>query len=220
MNVSKLLGKIGFKSIGGKANRLSKTDFGILKVAFMVAALDGEITEAEYKAFELLAKNCRGYSVKSAAAALDEAMRSAGYLMLFSQRNNEKDLVKAFMAEARAALPNGFAYLSIEEIRRAIVTWIVMGLSDGDYSVRERNCIESLRKFFAELKALRIQQEEEQWLSLSTDLRQACASMNVQPQATVELVSKDFVGQVERLVQQYGDKAEAMKMLDSLIKGK
>ena len=187
MNLTKLVRSFNFK----KFTKASRTDFGVLKVAFMVAALDGEVSDAEYRALEALAKKCRGYTPKTAAKALDEAMRSAGYLMLFARRATDTALVKAFMGEAQAALPNGFAYFSIEDVRRAIVTWIAMGMSDGDYSAREKKCIEALRKLFAELKVMRIQAEEEQWLQLAPAFRQASAPGS--RKSTVELVSRGFV---------------------------
>ena len=213
MNLKKLIGSFNFK----KFSKASRTDFGVLKVAFMVAALDGEVTDAEYKALDALAKKCRGYTPKAAEKAFDDAMRSAGYLMLRSKRARDEDLIKAFIAEAQAALPMGFAYFSAEDVRRAVITWIAMGMSDGDYSAREKKCVEALRKLFAELKVGRIQAEEEQWLALAPAFRQAC-----EPglrNATVELVSRDFVKRVERLVAQYGDSADAAKKLDELIGG-
>ena len=213
MNLSKLVSGFNFK----KFTKASRTDFGVLKVAFMVAALDGEVTDAEYKAIGALAKKCRGYTPKAAAKALDEAMRSAGYLMLYARRAKDSDLVKAFVAEAQAALPMGFAYFSIEDIRRAIVTWIAMGMSDGDYSSREKKCIESLRQVFAELKVMRLETAEEQWLQLAPAFRQACA--DAPRNADVELVSRNFVKRVEQLVGQYGDSAAAAKALKDLIAG-
>ena len=213
MNLTKLIGSFNLR----KFSKASRTDFGVLKVAFMVAALDGEVTDAEYKAFDALAKKCRGYTAEAAETALDEAMRSAGYLMLLSKRAKEDALVKAFLTEAQAALPMGFAYFSADDVRRAIVTWIAMGMSDGDYSAREKACIEALRKLFAELKVMRIQSEEEQWLSLAPAFRESCAS--AARNATVELVSRDFVSRVERLVAQYGDSAEAAEKLRELIDG-
>ena len=200
-----------------RAAKLGKTDFGVLKVACMVAALDGEITDAEYAAFEALAQKCRGYTAETAAKALDEAMRSAGYLLLLSRRVSDEELVSAFTDEALAALPDGFAYLSIEEVRRAVVTWIAMGLSDGDYSPRERLCIEKLRKLFAELKVMRVQAESERWLDLVPAIDDAGGSGTT---GTVELVSKDFVVRVEELVAQYGDSADAAKELEELIAGR
>ena len=211
MNLTKLIGSFNFK----KFSKASRTDFGVLKVAFMVAALDGEVTDAEYKSLEALAKKCRGYTPKAAAAALDEAMRSAGYLMLLGRRAKDAELVKAFIREAQAALPNGFAYFSIEDVRRAIVTWIALGMSDGDYSAREKMCVEALRKQFAKLVISRVEAEEERWRALSPTFRQAFGP--VPRRASVDLVAQSFVMRVERLVAQYGDEAAAAKELKRLI---
>ena len=213
MNLTKLIGSFNFK----KFSKASRTDFGVLKVAFMVAALDGEVTDAEYRALEALAKKCRGYTPKAAATALDEAMRSAGYLMLLGRRTKDAGLAAAFIREARAALPNGFAYFSIEDVRRAVVTWIAMGMSDGDYSAREKKCIEALRKHFAELKVSRAEAEEEQWRSLAPAFQKAYASAS--RRAFVDLVPQDFVTRVERLVAQYGDEAGAASELKKLVEG-
>ena len=214
MNLTKLIGSFNLK----KFSKASRTDFGVLKVAFMVAALDGEVSDAECRALDALAKKCRGYTPKAAATALDEAMRSAGYLMLFGRRAKDAELVEAFVKEAQAALPDGFAYFSVEDVRRAVVTWIAMGMSDGDYSAREKKCIEALRKRFAELKVSRVEAEEEQWRSLGPALQQAYSSAS--RRAVVKLVPQDFVARVERLVALYGDEAGAASELKALVEGR
>ena len=211
MNLAKLIGSFKFRKLG----KASRTDFGVLKVALMVAALDGEVTDAEYRTFDALAKKCRGYTPKAAATALDEAMRSAGYLMLLGRRVKDAALVTAFIREAQAALPDGFAYFSIEDVRRAVVTWIAMGMSDGDYSAREKKCIEALRKHFAKLKVLRAEAEEEKWAALAPTFRTSCDPGRLR--SAVELVSRDFVTRVEGLVMQYGDSAAAAKELKKLV---
>jgi len=223
MNIIKFVKDVNFKSIGkalGLKEHIAKADLGVLKVAFMVAALDGDVTEKEYEAFDLLAKKCRGYTPEAAAEALDEAMHSAGYLMLLSKRvKKDGEIVSAFMREAKKALPDGFAYLSLEDVRRAIVTWIAMGLSDGDYSARERRCIETLRKLFAELKVMKNQQDDERWMALSADFRQVSAIGSVSSsRSRLELVSKNFVAGVEALIGKYGDSADGAKLLKELVK--
>ena len=90
-----------------------------------------------------------------------------------------------------------------------------MGLSDGDYSVREKACIEALRKNFAELKVSRLMEEEERWAALSPSYRAAFAT-NHQGQIA-QIITKDFVTRVEELVAQYGDSAEATKALKTLV---
>lgn len=195
MNISKFTNYV-------KTIKFRKIDFGVAKVAFMIAALDGEITEAEYKALEALLKKCRGYSKASADAAMDAAMRSAGYLLLLAHRVSDAALVKAFVAEAQAALPANFDCLSVDEIRRAFITWIAMGLSDGDYSAREKKCIDALRKICAEKQAAH------QQVAVSGIYLAAVAPV---------VVSPDFLRVAAELVAQYGDEKDAAKELEKLV---
>ena len=212
MNLAKFIGSFNLKKFG----KACRTDFGVFKVAFMVAALDGEVTDVEYRALDALAKKCRGYTPKAAAAAFDEAMHSAGYLMLLGHRAKDSELAAAFIREAQAALPDGFAYFSVEDVRRAVVTWIAMGMSDGDYSAREKKCIEALRKRFAELKVGREKAEEADLLkTIGPAFRQVYG-----PAARNELLRlfpRDFMARVADLVVQYGDVKDAAKELDKLI---
>ena len=203
MNLGKIVGNMMSRTVGRvKAARFGKVDLGVVKVALMVAALDGEVTEEEYKALDALVKKCRGYSKKAADKALDEAMRSAGYLLLLGRRASDKAFVRAFVAEARKALPNGFEDLSVEEVRRAIVMWIAMGMSDGDYSSREKKCIEAIRKAFAEHK-VRSQQD--------------AVSFSAQMAGAYLAVPSGFIASAEELVAQYGDEAGAAKALEKLV---
>ena len=211
MDLGKLFGSFKFRKLG----KVGKTDFGVLKVAYMVAALDGEVSESEFKALDTLAKKCRGYTPKIAAQAIDEALRSAGYLMLLSKREKDAALVSAFVREAKAALPNGFAYMAIEDVRRAVATWVAMGMSDGDYSAREKKCIEALRKLFAELKVMRADAETLQALDVVPGfLTPGDSASNA---TSIALVTRGFVSRVEDLFEQYGDSAAAAKLLQELV---
>lgn len=211
MDLDKLFGSFKFK----KLDKVGKTDFGVLKVAYMVAALDGEVSESEFKALDALAKKCRGYTPKIAAQAIDEALRSAGYLMLLSKREKDAALVAAFVREAKAALPNGFAYMAIEDVRRAVATWVAMGMSDGDYSAREKKCIEALRKLFAELKVMRADAETLQALDVVPGF--LTPGDSVSNATSIALVTRGFVSRVEDLFEQYGDSAAAAKLLQELV---
>ena len=203
MKLGKIVSSLMSRTVGCvKAARYGKVDLGIVKVALMVAALDGEVTEEEYKALDALLKKCRGYTKRAADEAMDEAMRSAGYLLLLGRRASDKAFVKAFVLEARKALPNGFEDLSAGEVRRAVVMWIAMGMSDGDYTSREKKCIEALRKAFAEHKVRR---------------QQAAVDLSAQMSGVTMAVSSGFIVSAEELVAQYGDEAGAAKELEKLI---
>lgn len=202
-----------------KSRKDGKTDFGILKVAFMVAALDGDITGNEYDIFEKMAQKCRGCTAETASKALAAAMRSAGYLMLLAQRVPTEQLIEAFIAEAEDALPNGFASMSIKEVRRAIVAWIAMAMSDGDYSAREKACIEALRRHFAELKVMRQMQEAHCAAAAGSVFGQAFDLGGAMSVGGGVLVSQDFVGRVENVMQRLGSSEDADKELERLIEG-
>lgn len=218
MDIIKVMKGIVFKSTGKSSAvkaKLRKTDLGILKVALMVAALDGKVLESEYAAFRLLAKKGMGYSDEAAEAALREAMRSAGYMLLIASSGASlDDLVGEFMKEAEAVLPTGFAYLLVEDVRQAVVTWIAMAMSDGDYSLRERACVEALRLHFAELKATRIELENEYWRSLPASVR---CIVEEYPGSRLKLVSKDFIGKVSAIVGEFGNSADAKRRLAALV---
>lgn len=221
--LSKIIGGFKIKALRkafSHREKINRADLGVLKVAFMISALDGAITDAEYGTFDLMARKCRGYTPEGAAEALDEAMRSAGYLMLKAQRATDAELVKAFVAEAKAALPDGFAYLSLEDIRRAVVTWVMMGLSDGDYSPRERKCIEAIRRLFAELKADRVREEAARQIALSSDFAFEQVLSSGTAAAHFSLVTKDFISEVEETLRKAGDATVAAKELAKLIEGK
>ena len=215
MDLSKLVRSLKFKSVRLFRDRFGKTDLGVLKVAFMIAALDGEVSDAEYAAFDALAKKCRGYTPEGASAALNEAMRSAGYLMLLSKRVKPSLLVRAFVQEAKAALPRGFAYSSVEDVRRAVIIWIAMGMSDGDYSSREKACIEAIRRHFAELKISRDDDDFERCMAMSPTFRMAYGPGTVRLAET--LIPRGFADRVEDLIAKYGDSADAEKELKNLI---
>lgn len=206
MNLLKFVSDLKYRSA-------KKTDVGILRVAFMVAALDGEVTDEEYETFRKMALECRGADEKTADEAMAGAMRSAGYLMLLSKRVSEQSLVDAFIDEAEDALPSGFAAMPIDDIRRAVVTWIAMGMSDGEYSGRERVCIEALRRHFAELKVMRQQQNSACMAGPNSVLGQVMDTSC----AVGEALSKDFVARVEQLVWRMGSDDAAAKELEELI---
>lgn len=217
MDLIKLIKSISFSSVGNAVKTRSKAkraDLGILKVALMVAALDGKVLDLEYEAFSLLACKSLGYTDKQAEAAMDQALRAAGYIMLQASRMSDEELVKIFIREAELALPSGFANMAIEDIRRAIITWIAMAISDGDYSHRERICIEAVRQHFAELKAGRMELNNKYWQSVPANVR---CIVEDYPGSRLKLASKDFVGKVETIVQQFGGTADAKRKLSSLI---
>jgi len=217
MNLKKLAEGFNLKALGKALafeERIGKADLGVLKVAFMVAALDGEVTAEEYEVFDALAKKCRGYTPETAEAALHAAMRSAGYLMLLSKRVATPELVQAFIGEAQTALPDGFAYLPIDDVRQAFVTWMAVGMSDGDYSERERACIEALRQNFAKLKVTNpTDYMNYQALFLPHFDMTGCVASGMM----VDVFPENLSTKVEELVAKYGDTESAAEELKRIL---
>jgi len=188
--------KLNGKDKGGK---LAQLDRGILDVALMISALDGEILPAEVAAYYRLLGKCRGCSKKESAAVLDAALHKAGYLIARKQMGtNDKGCLDAFLREAVQALPAGFAAGSLADLRRAFVFWTTMGLSDGKYSQLERAAVHALADGFAKVR---------------------CAAKGKRAK-TLPLLEADFLDKVEKLVKDLSvaaRRAKAQAALDALI---
>ena len=167
LSVAKLLSGLKFNYLKEDESAIGKVDFGVLTVAMMVAALDGVIEPTELKAFSKLADQCR-VGAGERAVRYGAALHSAGYMLLVSRSGaSKKAIVQAFVAEAEKVLPRGFAGGSGEDIRRALVIWITMGLSDGRFSGIERACVEAFCAQVAEImKKRRNSRRERLWLGL------------------------------------------------------
>ena len=151
----KIVSAFKFNYMKEDDSALGRVDFGVLTVAMMVAALDGVIRPEELAAFAKLAKKCR-VSDGERAAYYESALHSAGYILLMSRSGlSEKALVASFVREAAKVLPTGFAGGSPEDIRRALVIWVTMGASDGDFCGIERKCVDAVRAQAAEIMSRR-----------------------------------------------------------------
>ena len=140
----KIISGLKFNYLKEDDSELGKVDFGVLTVSMMVAALDGTIQPSELEAFSKLSKECR-VSDGERAAYYESALHSAGYILLISRSGlSEKAIVAAFAKEAAKVLPMGFAGGRPEDIRRALVIWVTMGTSDGDFCGIERACVDAI----------------------------------------------------------------------------
>ena len=132
--------------VGREPAKFGRADAAVLKVAMAIAALDGNVTDAELKAFERLAKKCRGYNAEAAKAVFLEGLKAAGYIELAARTLKDRELLAAFVAEAERILPSGFAFGDAKDVRRAFVMWTAMAMSDNDYSDVERKALTAFRK--------------------------------------------------------------------------
>ena len=142
--VTKILNALKFDYLKEDESELGRVDFGVLTVAMMVAALDGVIQPDELKSFSRLAEKCR-VSKGEKAAHYNAALHSAGYILLLARSGmSKRALSLVFLDEAERVLPLGFAGGKAEDIRRALVLWVTMGLSDGEFSGIERAAVEAV----------------------------------------------------------------------------
>ena len=132
-----------FAELTGK-NRFDKIDFVILKTMLMLAAVDGEIGDDEIGRFRELAAKCRGYSGETFETLWDEALRSAGYLLLQSRFLEREDLVAAFVKEAEKDFVGELSLALAADRTRAFELLERMASADGDYSEIERASITTL----------------------------------------------------------------------------
>lgn len=149
--VERVLTGLKFNYLKDDESELGQVDFGVLTVAMMVASLDGVIEQTELKAFSKLSEQCR-VSKGERAAHYNAALHSAGYMLLHARSGmTRRALSLVFLDEAERVLPMGFAGGKAEDIRRALVLWVSMGLSDGEFSGVERASVEAFCARVAEI---------------------------------------------------------------------
>ncbi len=136
-------------------------EFAILKVAFLLTAIDGRIEESERKMFDTLAARCREVDVdeaKTVLASVDSAtkrmLRAAGrkgvaFMACVAKRScgssESKDVLNLFMEEVNVICDWAEFVKDSARVRRAFVMWTAMVMSDGDYSEIESTAISRLQ---------------------------------------------------------------------------
>ena len=129
--------------LAGK-NRFGREDFVLLKTALMLAAVDGEVGADEVGRFKELAAKCRGYNGESFEVLWEQALRSAGYLLIQSRFLGTEELAAVFVKEAEKDFVGEVVLETREERVRAFELLDRMAMADGDYSEVEHACIAAL----------------------------------------------------------------------------
>ena len=125
-------------------NKFGKEDFVLLKTALMLAAVDGEVSSDEVDRFKELAAKCRGNNGESFEDLWEQALRSAGYLLIQSRFLGTEELAAAFVKEAEKDFVGTVVLETREERVRAFELLDRMAMADGDYSAVEHACIAAL----------------------------------------------------------------------------
>ena len=132
-----------FADLTGK-NRFGREDFVLLKTTLTLAAADGEISADEVARFRELAEACRGYNGESFETLWEQALRSAGYLLIQSHFLDPEELAETFVKEAEKDFVGTVILETNEERARAFELLDRMAMADGDYSAVEHACIAAL----------------------------------------------------------------------------
>ena len=143
-------------------------EFAILKIAFLLATVDGKIDDSEREMYDRLAEQCKDVDVDQAQTVLKEvdaatkrllkaknskSQTASGTLESFFGKIatkehrflSENEFLDKFMEEADAVCDWASFVKDSSRVRRAFVMWMAMAMSDGDYSAIERAAIERLR---------------------------------------------------------------------------
>lgn len=147
MNIESFLNTVTEFFRGNKEADVARVrlDRGVLDVAMMIAAIDGEILPAEIAAYNRLLADCRGMTKADIPAATSEMMRKMDFLASLKQSGiSDRECIVSFVREATAQLSESFSLSSAADRRRAIVFWTMMAFSDGDYSSLERAAVHAL----------------------------------------------------------------------------
>ena len=133
--LKKFLAKRGFSSV----------DFVTLKTAMMLATLDGEVSAEELASFRDMASGCRGCTPKSFSKLWDEALRSAGYLLIQAKILPSDKLVALFVHEVKDSFVDEVSAEVSAERQHAFDVLAEMAGADGDFSEIERQAIDALK---------------------------------------------------------------------------
>ena len=123
----------------------SSVDFATLETAMMLAALDGEVSDAELKSFREMALSCRGCTPKSFAKLWDKALRRMGYLLVQSKLLTSDELVALFVSEVTGTFVGEVSAEVSAERQHAFDVLTEMASADGDFSEIERRAIDALK---------------------------------------------------------------------------
>ena len=125
-------------------------DLGILKTMMMVAAVDGNISQPELRAFRNYALSRPGLEEETFNAVWKSALTSAGYLAMQALLMTKDELVAEFIRLVDADFIQRVTKESHEIRKNAFKCLKAVAEADGDYSDIEKACIGELVRIVKE----------------------------------------------------------------------
>jgi len=142
------LGKI---AVGGRPTGVDRAalERGILDVAMMIAALDGEVLPSERAAAGTIAGLFGDMTPEAREAAIGQSLENAE--LVIAERKTgvtDKQLVGFLILRAALVLPAGFVGRDASDVRFALILWLAMCLSDGSFDSVEKLAFWRLLDYF------------------------------------------------------------------------
>ena len=141
--------KMTTKSNQGKTQKsfsAKDAEFAILKVAYLLSAIDGEVAESERATFDRLAARCRDVDVDEAKDVIRSAQASVEKL-LKAYKGKKASPLAVFMCEVKEVCDWSAFVRNSTLVRKAFVMWMAMVMADGVFADVEQRAIRELQAF-------------------------------------------------------------------------
>ena len=130
----------------GRAFTGKDAEFAILKVAYLLSAIDGEVAESERATFDRLAARCRDIDVDESKDVIRSAQASVEKL-LKAYKDKKASPLAVFMCEVKKVCDWSAFVRNSALVRKAFVMWMAMVLADGVFADVEQRAIRELQAF-------------------------------------------------------------------------
>lgn len=130
----------------GQAFTGKDAEFAILKVSYLLSAIDGEVAESEMATFDRLASRCRDVDVDEAKDVIRTAQASVEKL-LKAYKDKKASPPAVFMDEVKKVCDWSVFVRNSALVRRAFVMWMAMVMADGVFADVEQRAIRELQAF-------------------------------------------------------------------------
>ena len=128
--------------------KMSTTDRAMLKVAYLLSSINGEIGKLECEAFKTLcfANNTMTPGSKEANSFLEEVVTESENLKKLSKFYSKEEFILAFASKVMPECEK----LKADPIvsRKAFAVWVGLCMADGKYSEEEKVYIKILQQMF------------------------------------------------------------------------
>lgn len=121
-------------------------EFAILKVAYLLSAIDGEVAESERATFDRLAARCRDIDVDESKDVIRSAQASVEKL-LKAYKDKKASPLAVFMCEVKKVCDWSAFVRNSALVRKAFVMWMAMVMADGVLADVEQRAIRELQAF-------------------------------------------------------------------------